>query len=111
MPGTSTAMRFVRAKSLHANKVKWLCPICIIIGTYRQEPGGNPMLFTKKMEPSCSYCQRGKAVTPETVLCKKKGVVSMDGACSGFRYDPLKRVPPRPITPDFSKLSEEDFSL
>ena len=31
------------------------------------------MLFTKKMEPSCSYCQRGKAVTPETVLCKKKG--------------------------------------
>lgn len=69
------------------------------------------MLFTKKITPSCSYCKRGKAVTAETVLCKKKGVVSIDDACSGFRYDPLKRVPPRPMTPDFSKFKEEDFSL
>lgn len=69
------------------------------------------MLFTKKIEPSCSYCKRGKAVTAETVLCKKKGVVSIDDACSGFCYDPLKRVPPRPMTPDFSKFKEEDFSL
>lgn len=53
------------------------------------------MLFVKKIEPSCSYCQRGKAVTPDTVLCKKKGVIPLAGACSAFRYDPLKRVPPR----------------
>lgn len=69
------------------------------------------MLFTKKIEPSCTYCKRGKAVTAETVLCKKKGVVSPEGACSGFRYDPLKRVPPRPMVPDFSKLKDEDFTL
>ena len=38
------------------------------------------MLFVKKIEPSCSYCQRGKAVTPDTVLCKKKGVIPLAGA-------------------------------
>ena len=51
------------------------------------------MLFVKKIEPSCSYCQRGKAVTPDTVLCKKKGVVEAGGHCRAFQYDPLKRVP------------------
>lgn len=44
------------------------------------------MLFVKKIEPSCSYCQRGKAVTPDTVLCKKKGVIDQVEAC----YDALK---------------------
>ena len=39
------------------------------------------MLFVKKIEPSCSYCQRGKAVTPDTVLCKKKGGIPLAGAC------------------------------
>lgn len=69
------------------------------------------MLFSKQIDPSCAYCQRGKAVTDDTVLCKKRGVVPLDHACSAFRYDPLKRVPPRPVTPDFSKLKPEDFQL
>lgn len=69
------------------------------------------MLFTKKIDPSCAYCQRGKSVGPEKVLCEKKGVVTAADSCSAFRYDPLKRVPPRPVTPDFSKLRKEDFTL
>ncbi len=69
------------------------------------------MLFTKKIEPNCAYCKRGKAIDPETVLCKKKGVIPPEGACSAFRYDPLKRVPPRPVVPDFSRLKTEDFTL
>ena len=28
-----------------------------------------------------------------------------------FKYDPLKRVPPPPVLPDFSKLKDEDFAL
>ncbi len=31
--------------------------------------------------------------------------------CGSFRYDPFKRVPPQQAEPDFSKLSDEDFSL
>ena len=69
------------------------------------------MLFAKKIAPSCAYCQRGKAVTPETVLCRKKGVTTADSSCGWFRYDPLKRVPPRPVTPDFSRFDEMDFTL
>jgi len=45
------------------------------------------------------------------VLCAKKGVVSPGGSCAYFKYDPLKRVPPRPAEVDFSKLKDEDFRL
>ena len=69
------------------------------------------MLFAKKIDPSCAYCQLGKPITSEKVLCPKKGVVTAEASCASFRYDPLKRVPPRPILPDFSKLRDEDFTL
>lgn len=69
------------------------------------------MLFSKTIEPSCAYCQRGKAVDGETILCKKRGVMTPEDACRSFRYDPLKRIPPRPVLPDFSRLKEEDFTL
>lgn len=69
------------------------------------------MLFAKKTAPSCAYCRRGKAVSPETILCRKKGVTTADGSCGWFRYDPLKRVPPRPVAPDFSRFDDADFTL
>lgn len=69
------------------------------------------MLFNKKIEPSCAYCRRGRAVDAETVLCPKRGVCTPEGACRSFRYDPLKRVPKRAAVPDFSRFDDEDFSL
>ena len=69
------------------------------------------MLFKRNIDPSCTYCRRGKQITEETILCQRKGVVSPAGSCTAFRYDPLKRVPPRPATPDFSQLPEDDFLL
>ena len=33
------------------------------------------------------------------------------GSCRPSKYDPLKRVPPPPVAPDFSKLKDEDFTL
>lgn len=69
------------------------------------------MLFAKKMEPRCAYCKRGTALNEEQVVCLKKGVVSAGGRCRGFRYDPLKRVPPRPAVLDLGKLKDEDFVL
>ena len=69
------------------------------------------MLFEKKMEPRCSYCARGTDLADGNVACRKKGVVSASYACRAFRYDPLKRTPPKPVTPDFSKLKDEDFTL
>lgn len=69
------------------------------------------MLFQQKIEPRCVYCRKGSTLNEEQVLCVKKGVVSPGGHCRGFRYDPLKRVPPKPATLTRPALSDEDFSL
>jgi hypothetical protein len=69
------------------------------------------MLFAKKIEPRCDYCERGTPLGEHKVLCIKKGVMSPDNHCSKFRYDPLKRIPVRPAVPDFSRLKESDFTL
>ena len=73
--------------------------------------GRYAMLFTKNIEPRCLYCKLGKTLDKETTLCKKRGVTKPDSSCRAFRYDPLKRVPPRPVALDLSKLNEEDFTL
>ena len=47
----------------------------------------------------------------DQVMCLKRGIMSAAGSCRAFRYDPLTRVPPKPLHPDFSKLRDEDFVL
>lgn len=69
------------------------------------------MLFKKSIEPRCAYCARGKDLGDGTLACPKKGVVRGASSCGAFRYDPLKRQPPRPAVTDFSRLKDEDFSL
>ena len=69
------------------------------------------MLFAKKIEPRCVYCKRGTALDEEQVICLKKGVVLAGGSCRAFRYDPLKRVPPKPAALELGKLRDEDFVL
>lgn len=69
------------------------------------------MLFRKKIERSCSYCLHGTTLEDGQVLCVKKGLRSADSACRRFKYDPCKRVPPRPKALDLSKYDGEDFSL
>ncbi len=69
------------------------------------------MLFRKKMERSCQYCRFGTQMNEEMMLCAKKGIVQPCDDCRKFRYDPFKRVPPKPKALDFSKYEEDDFSL
>lgn len=69
------------------------------------------MLFEKKREPRCAYCQKCVPLDEESVICPKRGVVSAGFHCRSFKYDPLKRIPPRPNAPDFSRLKDEDFRL
>ena len=68
-------------------------------------------LFQKKIEPRCTYCARGRALSEDQVICDRKGVMSAGSRCRSFKYDPLKRVPPRPAKEDFSRLKDEDFVL
>ncbi len=69
------------------------------------------MLFERDIEPHCAYCKHGVTLDDDQVMCIKKGIVSPAGACRRFRYDPLKRVPPKAPVADFSKLRDEDFVL
>lgn len=69
------------------------------------------MLFRKKIDPSCSYCTRSAKLADGQVLCSKKGIISGDGKCMSFRYDPFKRIPSKPKALDFEKYNQEDFSL
>lgn len=69
------------------------------------------MLFRKKIERSCSYCAYSTKLDDAQALCIKKGVVDLYGKCRKFCYDPTKRIPPKPKTPDFDQFSKDDFSL
>ena len=68
-------------------------------------------LFQKNVDPRCAYCTRSRPLDGDQVVCEKKGVMSGASHCRAFRYDPLKRVPPRPAKADFSALKDEDFRL
>lgn len=68
-------------------------------------------LFQKSIEPRCAYCSRGRDLNPGQVVCSKKGVMSAGSHCEAFRYDPLKRVPPRPAKLAGMSLRDEDFQM
>lgn len=69
------------------------------------------MLFRKKIQKSCAYCEHGVILDEEQVLCNKRGPVSISGKCRKFLYDPCKRVPLKPKALDFVKYNQEDYSL
>lgn len=69
------------------------------------------MLFRKKIERSCAYCVHSTKLDDESVLCIKKGVVSIFKKCRKFEYDPCKRIPTKAKAPDFSQYDEKDYSL
>ena len=69
------------------------------------------MLFRKKIDRACAYCERGVALCDGQVLCVKRGVKAPEDSCRAFRYDPFKRGPVKAKAMDFSRYDEEDYSL
>lgn len=69
------------------------------------------MLFRKNIDPHCGYCRFSAPAEPDTVICRKKGIRDACDHCRRFRYDPLRRVPPKPKLVDFTKYDKEDYSL
>lgn len=69
------------------------------------------MLFRRKIDRYCTYCMFARKVNNEQVICEKQGIVLASHHCRRFRYDPLKRIPPKAKVQDFSKYEEKDFSL
>lgn len=69
------------------------------------------MLFRKKITRSCTYCSFGTKLNDTDILCTKRGIRNVDQSCRKFVYDPCKRIPPKAKASDFTKYSEEDFTL
>ena len=51
------------------------------------------MLFRKKIDRYCTYCQFAGKIDDETMVCQFCGIVPSDHRCRRFRYDPLRRIP------------------
>ena len=66
------------------------------------------MLFRKKIDRYCTYCQFAGKVDDETMICRHYGLVPASHRCRKFRYDPLKR---EPILPPKPQHSPEEFQL
>lgn len=50
-------------------------------------------------EKMCVYCENATIINDDSrVLCIKRGIVPATYKCRKYSYDPLKRVPPRPLT-------------
>ena len=73
--------------------------------------GGATMLFRKKIDRYCTYCQFAGKVNDETMICRHYGLVPCTHRCRKFRYDPLKRVPGRKTAQNFERYDEKDYSL
>jgi hypothetical protein len=67
-------------------------------------------IFSKNVDPRCVYCKWSQPLNAKEIACVKRGVMAAYDRCGSFRYEPLKRVPPRP-----AKLGRdykaEDFTL
>lgn len=51
-----------------------------------------------EIEKICAYCEYAATLKDKNfMLCKTRGVVSCSFSCRKFLYDPLKRIPTRPM--------------
>ena len=85
------------------------------MGTVLQQrglpPGGKPDLLNLTSPDLLYSIFREYIEAGSQIICAKKGVMSAGSHCPSFRYDPLKRVPPRPAKLTGSTLEEEAFTL
>ena len=70
-----------------------------------------PMLFRKKSARAGGACVHCRTWDEGLGRCCKRGVKRSEDRCFRFRYDPCKRIPPKPKALDFSKYESQDFSL
>ena len=67
-------------------------------------------LFGNRISPACRFCELAvPSGRKEFFVCQKKGVVPSEFSCRHYRYDPLARIPRRPL--ELEKFAAEDFAL
>jgi len=69
------------------------------------------MLFRRNIEPSCAYCGNGMSLGFKEIACSKRGIMSEEGKCTAFRYEPTKRQPEYASNTVAVKISEDDMRI
>ena len=68
-------------------------------------------LLRKDIEPRCTYCAHGSPLADgKRIACRKRGVMDAADHCRSFRYDPIRRIPPKPAVLR-TNFSDADFHL
>lgn len=68
------------------------------------------LIDVKKYPKKCANCFFGRTpMDKSSVLCEKKGVVLPESKCRHYKYDPLKRIPQKPLPQ--MEFSADDFKL
>ena len=57
---------------------------------------GGPCCFGRILIPAAPTASGAQQINEREVACVKRGIVPVEHHCRAFKYDPLKRVPPRP---------------
>ena len=69
------------------------------------------MLFRRNVEPCCAYCIHGVYLGFGEIACSKRGIMSEDGSCNAFGYEPTKRKPEYARNIALAEYSEEDMRI
>ena len=64
-------------------------------------------LFGNNIEVSCEYCHKSQKINGITICRANREIVN--GKCSGFKYNPLMRVPK--TAPKMPKYDPKDVEL
>ena len=67
-------------------------------------------LFGNRIPPACQYCEfASPAGNDQFRACSKKGIVRANFYCRHYRYDPILRIPRRPL--ELETFDLEEFTL
>jgi len=69
------------------------------------------MLFRRNITPSCAYCKHGISLGFGDVACSRRGIMTEEGSCGEFRYEPTKRKPEYAKTIKIASFEEGEMSL
>jgi hypothetical protein len=71
------------------------------------------LLFRRNIDPSCAYCKHGLPIGQSEIACRKRGIMTEEGKCGLFRYEPTKRRPEymKNMNVNMEDISEADFRI
>ena len=68
-------------------------------------------MFNRNIEPSCAYCIHSTDLGYNEYMCTKRGIMSAEGSCGKYVYEPTKRIPfKQPVLVE-TGYTEADFEL